>query len=63
MIQDFDIDNTFHTNFERIRWGFTSAVDASQTQNVVISQFQLSFIRASDRTINTDILWDTELGL
>jgi outer membrane protein assembly factor BamB len=63
MTQEIEMDFTDHGKFDRFRWGFTSAVDALQTQNVTISQFQLSFIRPSDHSINTDILWNTELGL
>jgi outer membrane protein assembly factor BamB len=71
MTQNFELDeinppfngNSPNPIFERFLFGFTSAVDSSQTQNVTIRKFQLSFISSTDRSVDTDILWNTELGL
>jgi hypothetical protein len=71
MTQNFELDEInppFNGNspdpiFERFLFGFTSAVDSSQTQNLTIRKFQLSFIRPSDPTVDNDIPWNTELGL
>jgi outer membrane protein assembly factor BamB len=45
------------TQFNRFLFGFTGAVAAGESQNAVISEFQLSFIRPADPIITTDPDW------
>jgi glucose dehydrogenase len=71
MTQDFELNEIappFNANapnpiFERFLFGFTTAVDAAQSQNLTISKLQLSFVRPGDATIDNDLAWNTELGL
>jgi hypothetical protein len=46
-----------HDKFERFLFGFTTAAGASDTQIVEIRDFQLTFSRSSDPTINNDPDW------
>ena len=46
-----------HDKFERFLFGFTTAAGASDTQIVEIRDFQLTFARSVDPTINNDPDW------
>jgi hypothetical protein len=61
MIQQFRLSAAEQVEFERFYFGFTGATGAGQTQDALISQFNLSFIRPGDPVIDVaqgdDLSW------
>jgi hypothetical protein len=52
MIQRISLNALDQAKFDRFYFGFTSATGSGQTQNAIISQFNLSFIRPGDPVVN-----------
>jgi hypothetical protein len=55
MIQKFRLNGApgeDHDKFDRFYFGFTGATGAGQTQDALISQFNLSFIREGDPVVD-----------
>jgi outer membrane protein assembly factor BamB len=61
MIQQFRLSAAEQVEFERFYFGFTGATGAGQTQDALISQFNLSFIRPGDPIVDVaagdDLNW------
>jgi outer membrane protein assembly factor BamB len=57
MVQEFQLNPLDHARFDRFFFGFTGAAGAAESQNVNISQFQLSFIRPGDPVVTADPSW------
>jgi hypothetical protein len=50
--QSFKLTGSLNSDFDRFLFGFTSAVEAGDGQEITIKNFQLSFIRANDPVID-----------
>jgi outer membrane protein assembly factor BamB len=55
--QTISINSSYHADFERFLFGFTSQTAAGESQTATIRKFQLSFIQSNDPTVNEDLNW------
>jgi len=57
LAQEIELSPSDHTRFNRFLFGFTTATAPEDTQNALIEQFNLSFIRPNDPIITNDPDW------
>jgi outer membrane protein assembly factor BamB len=55
--QAFELPEEVHVDFNQFLFGFTTAVEAGDTQTALIQNFRLSFIRFNDVVIGSDPNW------